>query len=314
MKSNSHALSQNILRGVCLILAATLIISIQDVVIKFYSSEVTLWQLFSLRGALAVPMLVVALFVRGHSIADVISAALSPWTLLRSILVTSTLLSFYIVLPFISLSTAGAAVYVAPIIVAVISAFFLKRKIKLFGWAAVMLGFTGGLLLLQPGSDAFTIWTLVPLAGAVIYAVAHITTHTKCQAVSLGAMALSLNLVMMLAGLLVSLLLFLLKPQAVNVESTAYILGNWSVMHSLDWLILAVLAGFAIVISMLMAGAYQSGPPAIVATFEYSYLVFVLLWDMIFFSTVPTWSSGVGMLAIILAGLLILRLNEKQGV
>ena len=74
-----------------------------------------------------------------------------------------------------------------------------------------------------------------------------------------------------------------------------------------DWLVLALLAVFAIAISMLLAGAYQAAPPTIVSTFEYSYLVFVALWDILFFDNSPTAVTITGMALIVTAGLLTLR-------
>lgn len=42
------------------------------------------------------------------------------------------------------------------------------------------------------------------------------------------------------------------------------------------------------------------------STFEYSYLVFVAVWDILFFGIVPTIASVSGMMLIVLAGLLVL--------
>lgn len=70
---------------------------------------------------------------------------------------------------------------------------------------------------------------------------------------------------------------------------------------------LTLLAGFAIVIGILLAGAYQAAPPSIVATFEYTYLAFVEAWDVLFFDAAPTLASAAGIAMIVIAGLLVLR-------
>ena len=67
------------------------------------------------------------------------------------------------------------------------------------------------------------------------------------------------------------------------------------------------LAGFTIAISVLLAGAYQTAAPAVISTFEYSYLVFVSIWDILFFGTPPTFASVTGMVLIVVAGLLVLH-------
>ena len=129
---------------------------------------------------------------------------------------------------------------------------------------------------------------MLPVLGAAFYALAHITTRAKCQDVPLAAFALSQNLIMLLAGLIVSVILLTLKPQGEIATAYPYIFGLWSDVSLTDWLVLALLAVFAIVVGMLLAGAYQAAPPAIVSTFEYSYLIFVVVWDILFFGNSPT--------------------------
>lgn len=297
---------QNIVRGVALILAAALAVSLQDVVFKLFSSELTLWQIFTLRGVLAVPVLFALTGMRiGQKAA--LPAALGKWPLLRSVFITLTFFAFYAAIPFLSLSTAGAANYMAPVFVTLLSAYLIKEAVGPPGWSGVVLGFIGVVVLLQPGTDAFSLWAALPVVGAAFYALAHITTRAKCQAIPLPAMALSLNVVMLLGGLLVSALLLWLRPQGELAQTYPYIFGTWSTVDTTDWLVLALLAAFAVVVGMLLAGAYQAAPPSIVATFEYSYLVFVAVWDILFFNIAPTVSSISGMILIVIAGLLVLQ-------
>ena len=55
-----------------------------------------------------------------------------------------------------------------------------------------------------------------------------------------------------------------------------------------------------------VAKAYQSGPSSVIATFDYSYLVFAVLWSFLFFSELPRLSTVIGMLSIAGAGLMTL--------
>ena len=301
---------QDIVCGVSLIILAALSISIQDVVFKFFSSELTLWQIFSLRGVLVIPILFVALWFRGAQ-KDVARAALGKWSLLRSAFIATSLLAFYAAIPFLSLSTVGAANYVAPIFVTLLSAYAIREPVGPLGWLGVCLGFAGVVVLLQPGTDAFSPWALLPIVGAASYALAHVTTRAKCQNVPVSVLSLSQNMVMLLAGAVVSVLMLWLQPHGAVANAYPYIFGAWSNVGPTDWLVLTLLAGFAIVNGMLLAGAYQAAPPSIVSTFEYCYLVFVAVWDIIFFGIAPTVASVSGMVLIVVAGLLVLRRKRK---
>lgn len=297
---------ENVTQGVTLIVMAALTISIQDVIFKLISSNLTLWQIFTLRGVLAMPLLLAVSWMRGAQ-KGILRAAFGKWPLLRALFITATFLAFYAAIPFISLSTVGAANYIAPIFVALLSAYVIKEAVGPIGWIGVLLGFVGVVVLLQPGTDAFSPWALLPIMGAAFYALAHITTRTRCQGIPLAALSLAQNTVMFLAGIAASLLLVSLKPQGKMVAAYPYIFGEWSTVHPTDWLVLLLLAGFAVIIGMMLAGAYQAAPPSTVATFEYSYLVFVAVWDIMFFGIAPTVASITGMILVVTAGLLVLR-------
>lgn len=310
LSSSVELRPQNIMRGVSLIIVAALSISIQDVVFKLFSSELTLWQIFALRGVLAIPLLLAVLWVRGAHQGS-LRAALGKWPLLRSVFIAASLLAFYAAIPFLSLSTVGAANYIAPIFVTLLSAYAIREPVGPLGWLGVCLGFAGVVVLLQPGTDAFSPWALLPIVGAASYAVAHITTRAKCQNIPVSVLSLSQNIVMLLAGAVVSVLILLLLPQGAVANAYPYIFGAWSHVGLTDWLVLTLLAGFSIANGMLLAGAYQSAPPAVVSTFEYSYLVFVAVWDILFFGIAPTLASVSGMVLIVVAGLLVLRRKAK---
>ena len=86
---------------------------------------------------------------------------------------------------------------------------------------------------------------------------------------------LSQNLVMMLAGVMISGLLFWLRPTEDLVEAFPSIFDVWSDVELKHWLVLPSVAVLAIVIGKLLAGTYQAAPPSIGSTIKYSYLAFV---------------------------------------
>lgn len=292
--------------GVVLITATALTISVQDLVFKLFSSDLTLWQIFTLRGVIAIGALLVIGIVRGQ-LWPVVQHALHVWSILRALCLTMTFLAFYAAIPFLSLSTVGAANYIAPIFVALLSAFVIGEQVGLLGWLGVLLGFLGVITLLQPGTDAFSAFALLPVLGAAFYAIGHIITRTRCRTVPVAALALSLNVVMCLAGAVISLTLFLARTPPDLIATYPYLFGEWTAVGATDWLVLALLAGFTVSIGMMLAAAYQAAPPAVIATFEYSYLIFVALWDIVFFDTPPTALSLAGIAMIVAAGLLVMR-------
>src|SRR5262249_20997151 len=72
----------------------------------------------------------------------------------------------------------------------------------------------------------------------------------------------------------------------------------WQALGPSDWATLALLAGLVVGVSSGVAKAYQSGPPAIIATFDYAYLGFAAFWGFILFSDTPDLATVVGTLLI----------------
>ncbi len=296
----------HVVRGVTLIVGAMFITSVQDVIFKLFSNELTLWQIFTLRGLLALPLLVILAWVKGIRGA-VFKGALQKWPLLRSLFLTISFVAYYAAIPFLSLSTVGAANYIAPIFVTLLSAYVISEPVSLRGWVAVFVGFAGVIILLQPGTDAFSPWAVLPVFGAFFYAISHIITRAKCQSIPLATMALAITIVMLSTASLVSGILLLWHPSDELTHSYPYIFSEWSPIGTSGWFVLGLLAALNVVIGLGLAGAYQAAPPSIVATFEYCYLIFVAVWDYLFFATTPGGATVIGILLIVGAGLMVLR-------
>ena len=296
----------NVALGVTLMVSAVFMMSIQEALLKLFSDELSMWQLFTLRGLLALPIFIVLALAQKNQ-SSIWSGALRTWPLLRSLFMTMMFIVVYAALPLLSLSTIAAGVYTAPVFVTLLSIYSIGEPVGARGWIGISIGFAGVLVILQPGADAFTFWALLPVLGGFLYALSNITTRARCQDASLAALSLSLNLVLLLAGIVLSVAVVLWKPA--NELSTGYpfLFNQWSAVGSTEWLIIAVLAALLVVIQMALSGAYKSAPASSIATFDYSYLVFVVLWDLLIFSTPPTVTTMAGMLMIIAAGVLVVR-------
>jgi len=296
----------NTVLAVTLIIVAVFMMSVQDMVFKYYSTTMTLWQIFTLRGVFSIPMVFVLAFATGRR-RDLWSGAFSGWSVFRSVLVVTMLISMYAALPHLSLSVVAAGIYTAPIFVTLMSAYAINEPVGSRGWVAIAIGFMRVLISLQPGTDAFSYWLLLPVFGGFLYALANIVTRAKCQSVTATALALSLQSGFFVAGVLMSIVLMIWPASPAQLEQATFILGPWGSLTTFQWILVAGLSSLAVLISMALAGAYQLGRPSTVATFDYSYLVFVVIWDYLIFNITPTVTTTVGISLIVLAGMLVLR-------
>lgn len=84
-------------------------------------------------------------------------------------------------------------------------------------------------------------------------------------------------------------------------------------MGARDWGLIALLAVLMVAVSTGVAKAYQSGPAAVIGTFDYAYLVFAVLWGLVIFSDMPDGATVTGMILIAAAGSLVVGRRGTSG-
>lgn len=287
------------------ILLACLALSLGDALIKQSSASFPIWQIFVLRSAILLPLLACGLRIRGR--ATPIRPLHTGWTLLRSLILVLMWIFYFAALPQIELATAAAAYYTLPIFIILFAALFLGETISAPGWLAVVLGFTGTILILQPHAGEFDAYALLPIAAAICYAGAMTLTRSKCRGEKSMVLSLWLNLCFVGVGALATLALSLWQPAADSVAVNPFLFGPWTPMGLDEWRIMTILAGAILVGSIFAAVAYQNGPSSIIAIFDFSYLGFAVAWGLVLFGEIPEAPVAAGMLLIVIAGIVATR-------
>ncbi|MEX2647928.1 MAG: DMT family transporter [Alphaproteobacteria bacterium] len=280
--------------------ATTMTMAFGDALVKSLSSEFSVWQIFVARSLIAIPLIMALLRVRGPS------ASRSPvswfWPLVRSALLIAMWIAFYAALAELSLPVVAAAYYTGPLFIALFSAWIIGEPVGARRWFAILLGFVGVVIILRPGTQAFSWLALLPIASAIFYALAAIVTRAKCARDSSLSLSLALNVFFLGAGVLGTMAITILTSAALVPGSHAFLLGPWLPMGAREWGLMALMAVLIVAISTGVARAYQSGPPTIIATFDYSYLIFAGIWSFVFFADIPDLATLAGMILIGAAG------------
>jgi drug/metabolite transporter (DMT)-like permease len=292
----------NVALGVVVILVTNLALSLGDAAVKQISASFVLWQIFVIRSAIAIPVLILILRWRFPALSLVPRRI--GWTAVRSLLLTMMWVAYYAALPHIPFGIAAATYYTLPIFITLFAALFLGDRIRLLGWAAVFLGFAGVLLILKPQAAGFSAYALLPLASALFYALAMILTRSKCRDEHPLILSFGLNVSFIAVGLLATAVNSLAPHPA--AEST-FLAGAWSQLGATAWLAMVLLATAVIVGSVGAAIAYQVGPPAIIAAFDFAYVGLAALWGIVFFGEVLDSVTIAGMALIVVAGILAIR-------
>ena len=287
------------------IISAVFVASLSDAYIKFVSAGFQLWQIFVLRSLLTIPILFGIIKLHTPSI-SVIPVNVG-WTALRSLMLVFMWVTYYMALPKVDLSVAAAVYYTLPLFITLFAAVFVGEKVGVKGWMAVALGFFGVLLILRPQADDFNAYSLLPLTSAILYALAMILTRTKIRYESALVLSLSLNMAFVVVGTIGTLIVILYSPGNTQTEYESFLFGEWITLGYQEWLTIVILAILITTGSQLATIAYQNGPSSMVSSFDFFYLMFVVMWGIIFFKEVPDVTMLIGIVLITTAGIIAIR-------
>lgn len=286
--------------AVGLVLIAVLCFAIQDVIVKFTSGTVSMWQMQVIRS-IAVVVLLTGLMMVTRRPQDLLPSNWL-WPLVRSSFMAVAYLGFYASLPYLSLAKAASTFFISPMLITLFAALFLGEPIGPRRIAAVLVGFVGVLLIVQPGMDGWTPWALLPVGSALGYALAVVLTRWRCQTEP----GFSLTMVnAWMNGVIGAIGLAVVPALAVSPELRAehgFLLSAWL---PIGWVVLGLIIATAlthIAGAILSVRAYQLGEASRLAPMEYSYLVLMALFGLAIWGTVPEATTLGGMALICSAG------------
>ena len=100
---------------------------------------------------------------------------------MRGIYAVSAVGLFYLALTDIPLADATALIFITPIIVTILSPLMLKEHVGVRRWVAVLAGFGGVLLIVQPGFQEVSMGTLAGLSAGFLFGLFSISSRVLAQ-------------------------------------------------------------------------------------------------------------------------------------
>ena len=261
-----------------------------DAVIKELSGTFGGMQLVFFRSSFGlIPVVFMVMMAGGFSILVTRRPLLQA---VRSILATVTTFLFFTSLRYLPLGEAVALAFAAPIFLTVLAGPVLGEKVGPRRWIAVLVGFVGVLTILRPGSETFSPYALLPLSAAVAFSL----TMLLGRKLALTDNSTSIVFYTSLGGVL---------------ASGVMIPMDWTppTIDHLPWLVLiGLLGGFG---QILIIQAFRHAEASMLAPFEYSSIIWAILFGYLFWSEVPDDLTFVGAAIVVGAGVYIAQRESR---
>ncbi|WP_237183334.1 DMT family transporter [Roseomonas gilardii] len=157
----------NVLGGILLLLCAVTLFSCSDAVSKLLRTTLPAGEIVWIRYLVFVAMTLVLL---GRNRFRGLHARRPGLQLLRGLCILTSSVLFVIGLGYLPLAEATAINYVAPTFITLLSIPVLGEVVGFRRWIALLVGFTGVLIVVQPGGGTFQWAAVLPLLTAAAWA------------------------------------------------------------------------------------------------------------------------------------------------
>lgn len=271
--------------------AAWQIVPFMDTIAKHLSSSYPVpqivWARFFFHFAVVFPI------VLWHHGAGAVRTDKAGLQILRGgFLLTATLL-FFTSISYIPLANAVALVFIAPVVLTAMSAFFLREKVPATRWIAVSVGFFAVLIIVRPGFTSFHWASLLALCTAVAFSLYLLSTR-------------------MLAGTAPPLVTLMYQSLLGVIVMSAVLPFVWVTPAPMDWLLMVALGAIASISHFLVIRAFEFADASTLAPYNYTEIIMATVLGYVVFGDFPDPWTWVGM-ALIIATAVYISIPQKSG-
>lgn len=292
-------------RGIVLLCLGIAVFALQDVILKWLAGDYPLSQVMLTRSVTAVPIMLVFVHLDGG-----LRTLFTPGTramIGRGLIMFVAYFAYYIALPALPLATTVALYFSAPLFITILSVVLLKENVGPRRWIALALGFFGVSLMLQPEGTGFEWAALLVLLSGFAYALSMIAARVLGGQETGAALAFWGNAVFLVLSLVISATLGSGAYEGgATHPSLGFLLRGWVTPTAFDLSLMMATGVVAALGLTLLTQAYRIAEASVVTPFEYTAMVWSVIYGWIIWQDWPRVLDWVGIAIIIGSGLYIL--------
>lgn len=284
---------QNPRLGIFLMIATTFVFAMQDGISRHMASIYPVTMVVMIRYWFFAAFVIAITARQPGGLRRAVKARYPLIQAFRGVLLVTEVCVMILGFVHLGLVEAHAVFTCYPLLISALSGPVLGEKVGWRRWAAVGVGFTGVLVILQPGIAVFSPWALAPLTSAFMFALYGLLTRYVARGDS-------------------SQVSFFWTGVTGALAMTVVGVWNMEPFHGWDWGWMAVLCVTAALGHYLLIRAYEVAEASAVQPFAYFQLLFASVIGVSVFGDALEWNVAIGALIVISAGLFTLwRAQQK---
>jgi drug/metabolite transporter (DMT)-like permease len=268
---------------------ASLVFSVMALLIKLLGQHLHITQILLLRQIGMTVMVAPAIL---RKFPGSLRSARPGLQLLRVLCALVAMLCGFTAVIYLPLADATAIFFAKSFFVTILAVIFLGETVGVYRWSAVLLGFVGVMIMLQPGTENFSVYGLLSLAGAMgaagVMILLRLLSRSDSSDTILTYGALGVGVVMILPGIFF-----------------------WQQPTSLEWLLLVTVGVVSYFAQKCNIFAYKHGEASLLASLDYVRLLWATLLGFLIFDQFPGGSIWLGA-AIVIAAAIFMIYRETQ--
>ncbi|MDH3694819.1 MAG: DMT family transporter [Gammaproteobacteria bacterium] len=285
MTTQKHGRELKPLLGAGLAFVAMSFFSIQDAMVKWLATDYILFQLLFVRSVVAVPLLLFILRFRYGQRA--LHTSRPQDHAIRATINFAAFLSYYFAITRMPLADVTAIALSAPLFMTALSGPLLGEPADLPRKLALLAGFIGVLVIVQPTADNIDwLGVAAALIGAMLFALLGIQTRRMASSES-------------------SELMVFYSASAFLVITGIIMLGTWKMPIATDFVLMFVLGLVSVTAQFCIVHSFRYAQVYVIAPFEYVTILWAIFLGWLLFSDLPTSIMLAGAAIVVGCGLYI---------
>ena len=278
--------------GILFMVTTTIVFASQDGLSKYLATEYNVYMVVMIRYWFFAAFIMTISSRKPGGVKQVAKTKTPLLQIFRSLVLVAEMCVTVLAFTLLGLAETHAIFASYPLIIAMLSGPILGEHVGWRRWLAICVGFFGILIILNPGNGIFSPYALVPLAGAILFALYGLLTRYAGQYDKSSTS-------------------FFWTGTVGCIAMTAIGLNFWDPVSQADWSIMLILSASGMLGHFLLIKCYEVAEASAVQPFAYLQLIWASLIGVIIFGEKITTNVLLGACIIVGAGLFTLWRERK---